>query len=155
MHVRHTLCPRTHECCRCHRCTHRTHQELLYNELRLLPPQLPAAGSELDAATSALPAAQGPPAPAAGTQRAQRACQAHALALAEAGGGTGSQWWLPLQAINRANAKQAADPRSKVSPTAGGAVVLGAHRQEREWAQLQAACHSNWEAILAAERQRR
>lgn len=104
-------------------------QEVLHSQLQQLP-QLPQLPDNVTGAHFALPQAD--------SVRAQKARQAHALALADAR--VGSKWWLPLKALNQLH---------KDAATAGDGGVL-----QQEWQQQEAAWKESWQRIRLEEEHR-
>lgn len=104
-------------------------QEVLHNQLQQLP-KLSQLPDSTDASQFVLPAAHG--------AMAEKARQAHALALAEAK--VGSKWWLPLKGLNQKHKDAAAHE--------------GASELQQEWQQQEAAWKASWARITLKEQQR-
>jgi hypothetical protein len=83
--------------------------------------------------------------------RRARACQAHALALAEAR--VGSKWWLPLRRLN--SQQRAAAAAAAASSAAAAAATSGAACDEdaagQAWEQEDHAWRRNWQRIVREE----
>jgi hypothetical protein len=104
---------------------------VLSNRLQALPPLSQLPDSAQPAHFPPPPAADGPPG------RLARACQAHALALAEAR--VGSKWWLPLRRLNRFAPAGAAD---------GGNYCLD---DRAAWQEHDRAWRRHWQRICSEE----
>jgi hypothetical protein len=127
-------------------------QESLHSQLQQLP-QLSQLPDNVTGAHFSLPSD--------GSTRAQRAKQAHALALAEAK--VGSKWWLPLKALNQqlrdaAAAAQDASAGSSAASKAAAAGLWGSAGstglQQQEWQQHEKVWKDSWQRIREEEQQR-
>jgi hypothetical protein len=131
-------------------------QECLHSQLQQLP-QLSQLPDNVTGAHFSLPAA--------GSARAQRAKQAHALALAEAK--VGSKWWLPLKALNQ-QLRDAAAAAEQYASTGSGAASKAAAASgglswgsagssgllQQEWQQQEKVWKDSWQRIREEEQQR-
>jgi hypothetical protein len=129
-------------------------QECLHSQLQQLP-QLSQLPDNVTGAHFSLPAA--------GSARAQRAKQAHALALAEAK--VGSKWWLRLKALNQQlrDAAVAAEQDASTGSGAASKAATGGLRWgsagssgllQQEWQQQEKVWKDSWQRIREEEQRR-